>query len=238
MTQHPIHPNTSQGTLRMLSTLMTRPEPVSPPAGAAGSSHPTDQAVSEPAAAPQGQPSAAPAVATQRTGLHEEALVWSGRYSYKNFIGRVVLLGVLTLAWLGLATYTWGADHSYERLPVLTWVFGGLLLLGWVVLAWRVARARLGFYYELTTKRLFIATGVFYRRRDQVELIRIDDLYVKQPSLFYRMFDFGTVVVESSEEKMPISHLIGVDHPHQLMDLLWHHARSERDLHSVKVDEL
>lgn len=173
-----------------------------------------------------------------RTGLQEEVPVWSGRYSLKNFIGRAIGRGVLTVAWIVLAIYTWGSDHRNEQLPMVTWTLGGVLLLAWLFLGWRMMRARLGFFYELTTKRLFIATGIFQRRRDQVELIRVDDLYVKQPTLFHRLFDFGTVVVESSEEKLPVSYLTGVDRPHDLMDLIWHHARTERDLHSVKVDEV
>ncbi len=33
-------------------------------------------------------------------------------------------------------------------------------------------------------------------------------------------------------------YLTGVDDPKGLMDLIWHHARKERGLRSVKVDEV
>ena len=173
-----------------------------------------------------------------RTGLEEELPVWEGRYSLKNFIGRFVWRFVLTLGWIALAAYTWGTRHGYENLPTITLIVGGLLLLYWLTLAWQVFKARMGYYYEMTTKRLFVTTGIFQRRRDQVELLRVDDVYVKQPSLFHRMFNVGTVVVESSEDKMPVSYLMGIDDPKTMMDLVWHHARTERDLHSVKVDEV
>lgn len=172
------------------------------------------------------------------TGAHGEEPVWEGRYSYKNFIARIVVRSLLTLGWFALAVYTWGTNHGYEYLPRITWVLGGLVLLSWLFLAWRIVYARLGHLYELTTKRLFVSTGVFRRRRDQVELLRINDIYVKQPSLFHRTFDVGTVVIESSEERFPISYLSGIDNPHEIMDVIWHHTRTERDLRSVKVHEV
>jgi len=44
--------------------------------------------------------------------------------------------------------------------------------------------------------------------------------------------------IESSEERLPVHYLTGVNDPNGLMDLIWHHARKERDLRSVKVDEV
>lgn len=246
MTQQPIQPIVTKDNMHEIDAPTAAPSPGTPTAEdlypdqsdravpPGGVAEATRQTQPQPG---QGQPY--PLLRqTTRTGLQEEVPVWNGRYSLKNFIGRTIFRGVLTLGWIALAIYTWGANHGYEHLPRVAWILGGLLLLSWLFLAWRVILTRLSYFFELTTKRLFIATGVFHRRRDQVELLRIDDLYVKQPTLFHRIFDFGTVVVESSEEKLPISYLAGVDHPHDLMDLIWHHARTERDLHSVKVDEV
>jgi len=171
-------------------------------------------------------------------GLDAEAPIWSARYSLKNFIGRAVFRGLLTIAWITLAGYTWGTGHGYEQLPMITWIAGGVVLLLWLHLGIQIFRARMSHLYELTTKRLFVSTGIWRRRRDQVELLRIDDVYIKQPSLFHRMFDVGTVVVESSEDKLPVSYLSGVDDPHRVMDIIWHCARAERDHGSVKIDEL
>ncbi len=46
------------------------------------------------------------------------------------------------------------------------------------------------------------------------------------------------MVIESSEERLPVHYLAGVNDPNSLMDLIWHHARKERDLRSVKVDQV
>jgi Bacterial PH domain len=81
-------------------------------------------------------------------------------------------------------------------------------------------------------------TGFFRRRRDRIELLRVQDVYVKQQGLFYWLLNLGTVVIESSEERLPVHYLTGVNDLNGLMDLIWHHARKERDLRSVKVDEV
>ena len=112
------------------------------------------------------------------------------------------------------------------------------MVLFWLVLGWQVLRARFGHFYELTNRRLFVDSGFFRRRRDQIELLRVQDVYVKQQGLFYRLLNVGTVVIESSEERLPVHYLTGVNDPNGLMDLIWHHARKERDLRSVKVDEV
>lgn len=183
-------------------------------------------------------PSAQSEPVDKPVGLEAEAPIWTARYSLKNFIGRALFRGALTIGWLALASYTWGAQHGIEQLPILTWIAGAVVLLLWVHLGIQIFRARMSHLYELTTKRLFVSTGIWRRRRDQVELLRIDDVYIKQPSLFHRMFDVGTVVVESSEDKLPVSYLSGVDDPHRVMDIIWHCARAERDHGSVKIDEL
>ena len=113
-----------------------------------------------------------------------------------------------------------------------------MVLAYWLMLGWQLLLARQGHRYELTNRRLFVDTGFFRHRRDQVELLRVQDVYVKQQGLLARLLDLGTVVIESSEEQLPVHYLPGVDNPNGVMDLIWHHARKERDLRSVKVDEV
>jgi len=126
--------------------------------------------------------------------------------------------------------------HSDWELFV--WITGAPVVLFWLMLGWQVLRARFGHFYELTNRRLFVDSGFFRRRRDQIELLRVQDVYVKHQGLFYRLLNVGTVVIESSKERLPVHYLTGVNDPNSLMDLIWHHARKERDLRSVKVDEV
>jgi uncharacterized membrane protein YdbT with pleckstrin-like domain len=173
-------------------------------------------------------------------GTQGEISVWKGGYSVKNFVLRIVIGVAITLAWLGLMAYL-GDRYQNPRhrgWDFLVWITGAAVVLFWIALGWRVLRARLGHLYELTNRRLFVDTGLFRRRRDQIELLRVQDIYVKQQGLFSRLLGIGTVVIESSEERLPVHYLAGFSDPNDLMNLIWHHARKERDLRSVKVDQV
>ena len=171
-------------------------------------------------------------------GVDGEASIWEARYSMKNFLGRMVGLGVLVLAWIGLAVYTWGystdANTGLKMAAVLTGIALGIMA---IVLARRVVLARCGHYYRLTNRRLFVSTGIFRRRRDQMELLQVQDVYTKQ-TLWQRFLSLGTVVVVSKEQHFPVMYLSGVEDPKQVMDLVWHQARTERDRRTVKIDSV
>ncbi len=173
-------------------------------------------------------------------GVEGEETVWTGRYSYKNFTFRIILRVLATVGWLVLLAYIANNTPRGDRWDrnAVSWITGVVVLFYWLMLAWQMVVGRLGHRYELTNRRLFVDTGVFRHRRDQMELLKVEDVYVKQPTLLTRMLDIGTVVVESSEERLPIHYIAGVDAPRPLMDLIWHQARKERDLKSVKVDHV
>jgi len=90
----------------------------------------------------------------------------------------------------------------------------------------------------LTNRRLFVSTGIIHRRLDMMELMRIKDVFTRQQSLLERGLGLGTVVVVPSEKEIPTFYLAGVDDPQEVMDLVWHHTRAERDQRSVKVDSV
>jgi membrane protein YdbS with pleckstrin-like domain len=207
---------------------------------------PAPQAPAAPAPAPMpAQPetteAAAEEAATPNKGFGKEGEfnVWEGRYSFKNFTGRILFRVALTIAWIVLAIYVFGTETTRDpMIKFITWFTGAVLLAFWLYLVWQVLMARLGHYYRLTNRRLFVSTGIFNRRRDQVELLSVKDVYTRQPSLFHRWFSVGTVVVESSEEKYPITYLTGVNDPKAVMDLVWHCARAEREGKAVQVDRV
>jgi len=174
-------------------------------------------------------------VETMGVGVEGEVVEWEGRYSMKNFIGRSLGMVILSGMWLWLGYEVWFG--SRENLQVLAYATGGVLGLMWLALLTRIMRARFGHYYELTNRRLFVATGIFRRRRDQMELLRVQDVYV-QENLLGRILKFGTVVVVATDPAFPLLYLAGVDDPKAVMDLVWHHARAERDRRSVKVDQI
>jgi hypothetical protein len=168
-------------------------------------------------------------------GIEGEELIWEGRYSMKNFLGRFAWRVVLSIAWAVMAVETWANGH--ENLAAFTIILGVALLIFWGMLAFRVLQARYGHFYRLTNRRLFVSTGITNRRRDQMELLRVKDVYTRQ-TLTDRWLSLGTVVVVSTEKELPVFYLTGVDDPKQVMDLIWHEARSERDNRSAKVQAI
>jgi len=173
--------------------------------------------------------------ANKGAGVEGEETVWEGRYSLKNFVGRIAFRALLTVAWIVLAAFTWGYGH--EDIWVLTALAGVVVVVLWAALIYRIVQARYGHFYRLTTRRLFVSTGLFNRRRDQVELIKVSDVYTQQ-KLIERWLSVGTVVIKSSEAALPTSYLAGVDDPKEVMNTVWHYARAERDHRSVMVDRV
>jgi len=173
-------------------------------------------------------------------GTEGEETVWTARYSFKNFVGRILLRILVTAGWLLMLSYLGDREHYPGRVDwrIFVWITGAAIAIYWVMLAWQITMGRLGHFYELTNRRLFIETGVFRRRRDQMELLKVQDVYVKQQGLVHRLMNLGTVVIESSEERLPIHYLAGVDDPNVVMDRIWKYARTERDMRSVKVDQV
>jgi hypothetical protein len=169
-------------------------------------------------------------------GMEGEEDVWTARYSMRNFLGRAVVLTALTIAWIALAIHTWGYNHPGMATP--TWIATAVLAYLWLSLFFQMARAWLGHYYRLTTRRLFLSTGITSRARDQLELLRVQDIFILQTSLLQRWLNLGTVVVVSSQKSLPNFHLLGVTEPKQLQDLIWHHARAEQDQRNVRVEQI
>jgi hypothetical protein len=166
-------------------------------------------------------------------GLEGEETVCEGHYSPKNFLGRVFLGGLFVVAWLTMVIRTWTAP-SQSGWFFWTTAFGICLLIYWLNLGYRYLRAYRGHHYRLTTRRLFVTTGFFQRRVDQLELLRIKDVYI-QVSMIGDWLDIGNVVVISSEQTLPKAHLLGIEEPRRVMDLIWHYMRLEQDKKTTRI---
>src|SRR3954469_16265473 len=70
------------------------------------------------------------------SGVDGEVVVWEARYSKRNFIGRIIVRALLTIACVALAIYTWGMGH--DRYATFTWIAGGAVVLLWVALLLRI----------------------------------------------------------------------------------------------------
>jgi uncharacterized membrane protein YdbT with pleckstrin-like domain len=141
----------------------------------------------------------------------------------------------MTVLWAVLAFDVWGLGWSdYGFLAKLV---GVVTVLFWAYLGFRLIRAWHSHHYRLTTRRLFVSSGFFRRRVDQIELLRIKDLYVHQ-SIIQQWLDVGTVVVVSSEQTLPKAALLGVSRPQSIMDLIWQQARREQDRTATAVEQI
>jgi hypothetical protein len=166
------------------------------------------------------------------TGVEGEETIWEGHYSPKNFIGRTIIGGLLTLAWLYVAFRTWGLSTHTSSVWALGLGIG--VLFYWLHFGYRFLRAYRGHHYRLTTRRMFVTTGFFNRRVDQIELLRLKDVYIQQ-SMIGDWLGIGNVVLITSEHTLPKAHLLGVEDPRGLMDLIWHHMRLEQEQRTSEV---
>ena len=101
--------------------------------------------------------------ASSAGALEAEETLWEGRYSLKNFVGRALVGGALTVVWIALASATWGFGRT--SLAFLSYLVGFVLLFFWIATGFKLLRAERSHHYRLTTRRLFVTTGLFHRRR-------------------------------------------------------------------------
>ena len=182
------------------------------------------------------QPDKLPQASTASSnGIEDEKTLWEGVYSSKNFLARLVLGGLLAAAWVFVAIYAWGFGHS--NFIYVAYALGIGVSGFWIFFLGKYVRARRNHHYRLTTRRLFLTTGILERRVDQVELVRVKDLYVRQTWLG-SWLNVGTVVLISSEATLPKALLIGIEEPRRVMDLIWYHVRQERNERTTEVNHV
>jgi hypothetical protein len=172
---------------------------------------------------------------TPTGGFEKEDLVWEARYSAWNFLLRSIAAALLTVISAVFAFEVWDQGGSNYR--VVARLLGIAAAVFWVYLAFRLIRALYGHHYRLTTRRLFVANGFFRRRVDQIELIRIKDLYLQQTMVNWWL-NIGTVVVVSSEPTLPKASLLGIRRPQLVMDMIWQHTRREQDRKATAIEQI
>jgi membrane protein YdbS with pleckstrin-like domain len=171
---------------------------------------------------------------TDEVGQTEETL-WEGQTSGKSFLVRFLVGQAFTIAWVVLAIATWG--FGYSNLTFLAYAFGSVLLVFWLFTGLKVFRTINSHNYRLTTRRLFVRTGLLRRRIDQIELLRVKDVSVQQ-SLLGKWIAVGHVVVTSSEQRLPRAILYGITRPRHVMDLIWLQTRAELDNKTARIESV
>jgi len=91
--------------------------------------------------------------------------------------------------------------------------------------------------YTVTTQRLRLASGVFTRQTEEVELYRVTDYKLVEP-FWQRIFGLGTLVLTTSDEANPVVNLEGLRNVTALRDDIRRHVESCRDRKRVRIAEL
>jgi membrane protein YdbS with pleckstrin-like domain len=157
-----------------------------------------------------------------------EVDLWSGTYSAKALAGPAVGLGVLTVL-----VVAGGVFFPPLGLPIAI----GLALVMWAWLGLALLYRRLTVHYRLTTFRLFHESGLLSRKRDRIEVIDINDVTLRQ-GIIERMFNTGTIHIESSDTSDPEFDMPGIDDVRAVADLIDNTRRAERQRRGLFMENI
>lgn len=148
---------------------------------------------------------------------------WTGRYSAKALAQYYLGLAAWTIIVIVIASYAkagpWWLWAALILLPAAG-VFGRLLYCKWTI------------KYRLTTQRFFHTYGFAVQRTDETELLKVDDITLEQ-TLLERMFDVGTLIMESSDKSEPRKVIRGIAHPIEVKEFVRSYALQARQGQNV-----
>jgi uncharacterized membrane protein YdbT with pleckstrin-like domain len=152
----------------------------------------------------------------------EERQLWHGFPSVRSRLLLLLLWALVGGGFLLLLPVTGPAGIAGA-------VVAGLLFLHQMLLA---LRDRLTLRYRLTTQRLFLIRGFLSRIQNEIELIRVDDVEVRQ-GVIDRLWGIGTVRVVSTDRSHPELLLRSVIRPEAVKELIREYTqiRRKRSLH-------
>ena len=155
----------------------------------------------------------------------------------RNFLGRVVIYAVLSLAWGVLAVYAWGYDHTGLTHPRGDRRGRPAPALGRPALADAPGPSRLQVPPD-DPPALRLDGDLPPRDRPARAAPRPGRLQPpadpEGPDAQRRLRDHRLV----DQKAMPNYVLLGVADPKGVMDLVWHHARAEQDQRNVRVEQI
>lgn len=159
-----------------------------------------------------------------------EQQVWQGRPAWRSFFGSWLVWLLLSLILI------WGAYQTEPQSAYRTVVWYAVLLSA-LVLFIRESIMILDLRYRLTTQRLFIHRGILSRVTDQMELIRVDDVRLRQ-GLIDRLVNTGDVEIIGSDETHASAVLESIDAPAEVAENIRRHVREARQNKTLFVESL
>ena len=176
------------------------------------------------------------AAAAGAAGANEpEEELWKGRFSAKarahHLVFWVLWASVLAYVWMGVLSPEM-KEKSYAF-----WLFAGASGLPLLYILFGISVQKLGTRYRLTTHRLFRERGIVSRQMDEIELIRVDDVSVRQ-NILQRIFNVGVVtVIAPTDATEPRLELVGIPNPIEVKEKIRTYVRKRRD-RSLHVESL
>lgn len=154
-----------------------------------------------------------------------EQELWKGRFSGKAQ-GHWWVLWFLELP---LLIFIWfKVPVDVRNGPYARWAFVTAAVLPVLLILWTWLVEKLSTRYRLTTHRLFKDTGIFSRHHNEIELIRVDDIAVRQ-NIIQRIFNVGVVTVISPHDQTePLLELVGIENPIEIKEMIRTHVRRRR----------
>lgn len=168
--------------------------------------------------APQLQPSVNPQ-------NEPEQELWKGRFSGKSqghwWVLWFLLMPLLVFLWFKVP-----ADA--QQGPYARWVFVAAAVVPVLLILWSFIIEKLSTRYRLTTHRLFKETGILSRNLNEIELVRVDDVAVRQ-NVIQRIFNVGIVmVIAPHDQTEPRLELVGIENPIEVKEMIRTHVRRRR----------
>ena|SRR5690242_3314087 len=123
--------------------------------------------------------------------MEPEQELWKGRFSAKAqghwWVLWFLEIPALIVIWLKLSP-------EMQQRPVAKAVFAAAAVVPVLLIFWTWMIEKLSTRYRLTTHRLFKETGILSRNLNEIELVRVDDVAVRQ-NVIQRIFNVGVVTV-------------------------------------------
>jgi membrane protein YdbS with pleckstrin-like domain len=165
-----------------------------------------------------------------RDPRHEKQ-VWEGRPAWRSYWGGWAVWFLLSIALL-IASYRWaGGDSALTKAVWLLAAGAGVVIL--------VSEALyvLGRRYRLTTQRLFVHRGILTRVTDQMELMRVDDVRLRQ-GVVDRLVNTGSIDVLGTDETDEDVTLESIYAPADVAETLRLHVRGVRTKGTLLVENI
>lgn len=147
----------------------------------------------------------------------------------RGFAGTVA--GAVVFAIAALAVLIWLWDGQYGGRLVALVPFAVCLYL-----TWRVFYLTRSITYRLTSQRLFIQEGLVGRKQEEIELFRITDVSMEQTPM-ERILKIGTILVNSTDESLPLARLENIPTPARYKDILRDAYRQARTREGMRAGE-